>query len=66
MTPALFNLNWFPYEAIQVRAGYNFMAYFNTVTSEEPIDFDYSAVNPEYDREFRILRGFEFGIALSF
>lgn len=60
-------MNWFPYEGIQLKASYDFLAYFNTVTSFRPISFDYSAVVPEYDRLFfRHLRGFELGIMFSF
>jgi hypothetical protein len=59
-------VNWFPYEGIQVKASYNIMAYFNTVTSEDPIDLDYSGINPDYDRTFRLVRGFEIGICFRF
>ncbi len=63
---ASLNLNWYPYEGVQVRAGYNINTYFNTKTSLHPIDFDYSAVAPEYDRAFRLLHGLELGVAFKF
>ncbi len=63
---ASLNVNWFPYEGIQVKAGYNLDVFINAKTSEHPIDFDYSAVTPAYDRTVRILRGLEFGLAFKF
>jgi hypothetical protein len=60
------SLNWFPYEGIQLKASYDFMAYFNTVTSERPVDFDYSGLNPNYDRIYRYLKGFEIGLMIRF
>lgn len=63
---AALNVNWFPTEAVQVRFGYDLQAYLNTVTSREPIDFDFSAVNPTYNRAFRLIRGLEIGLLLRF
>lgn len=60
------NLSWFPYEGIQVKAGYNLMNFFNVVEMETPVDFDYNAVNPEYGRGYRWLRGFEIGVMIRF
>src|SRR5262249_10222700 len=41
-------LMWYPYEAIQFRVGYNFMALFNTMASPRPIDFNYGTLDPEW------------------
>lgn len=57
---------WYPAEGIQVRLGYDVMAFLNTVASPQPIDFNYSSVNPIYDDVFRILDGLQFGVSLSF
>src|SRR5262249_40911182 len=62
-----FNLWWYPYEGIQFRLGYDVQAFFNTIESKSPIDFDYSALNPGYEHIFlRFLDGFNIGLALSF
>jgi hypothetical protein len=43
------------------------MAYFFTTTSEEPIDFDYSALTPKYHTELiRLIRGLEAGVMIRF
>jgi hypothetical protein len=64
---AAVNLWWYPIEAVQIRVGYNLMTYFNTVASEEPIDFNFSAVDPPYEREaIRVLHGVNVGIAFTF
>jgi hypothetical protein len=61
------NLDWYPYEGVEVRLGFNLDMYFNTKTSLHPIDFDYAALTPVYNHEFlRVLRGFVFGITLKF
>jgi hypothetical protein len=61
------NLDWYPYEGIQLRAGINLDGYFNTKSSLHPIDFDYASVTPTYDHQFfRLLRGFQFGVAFKF
>jgi len=64
---ATLNLWWYPYEGIQMRIGYDVQTFFNTISSKAPIDFDYSALNPGYDRVFvRFLDGFNIGLSLSF
>jgi Legionella pneumophila major outer membrane protein precursor len=46
------SVSWYPTEAVQFNFGYNFMSFFNTVTSEEPIDFNYSSLTPSYNHNF--------------
>jgi hypothetical protein len=60
-------LMWYPWEAIQVRIGYSFMALFNTYASPRPIDFDYGRINPAYnDGINRLFHGWDIGLALVF
>ncbi len=59
-------LMWYPYPGIQVRAGYNTMAFFNTIGSENPVSFDFADPDPKFDRIFRIFDGLDFGIAFIF
>src|SRR5262249_54046405 len=62
-----FNLWWDPYEGIQLRFGVDVQAFFNTISSRHPIDFDYSALNPGYDHLFiRFLDGLTAGVSFSF
>jgi hypothetical protein len=61
------NLNWFPYEGIQIKASYNYQIYANTTTINKPIDFDYSALTPDYShRLFRQVHGWELGVCFRF
>src|SRR5262249_26317681 len=60
------NLWWYPYQGVIVKAGYDVQAFFNTVSSRNPIDFDYSAVAPKFNRVFRIFDGLAIGVAFTF
>lgn len=61
------NLWWYPTSGVQVRVGYNAMTYFNTTRMEEPVGFNYGAIDPRYETQvFRILHGFNVGIGLFF
>jgi hypothetical protein len=60
------NLWWYPWEAIQVRVGYDAMALFNTLASPYPIDFNMSSINPEFQSVQRYLHGLNIGIGFVF
>ena len=58
---------WYPVQGVQMRAGYNAWTFFNTRRMEEPIDFNYGAVDPAYETQvFRIVHGINVGIGLFF
>jgi hypothetical protein len=59
-------LAWYPFEGCEIRLGVDAMAFFNTVASSQPIDFNYGAVNPEFNRVFRLFDGFNGSIGFSF
>jgi hypothetical protein len=59
-------LVWYPYQSIQVRAGYNIMAFFNTIGSQNPVDFNFGTVDPKFDRVFRMYDGLDIGISFLF
>jgi hypothetical protein len=61
-----FNLWWYPIEGVQLKVGYDVMAFFNTIAAEEPVSFNYGGLDPDYDHVHRILDGLEIGIAISF
>lgn len=64
---AAVNLWWYPIEGVQVRVGYNALTYFNTRRIDEPVGFDYGAMDPKYDTQwFRLLHGVNVGIGLFF
>ena len=57
---------WYPLEGIQLNFGWNFMAFFNTVASPQPIDFNYSALDPGLKDISRFFTGFTGSIAFIF
>jgi hypothetical protein len=64
---ATVGISWFPIEGVELRAGYDFQAFFNTESSPNPIDFNYGAVNPQYiSSTVRFLDGLNIGLAFNF
>src|SRR5437763_1739331 len=60
-------LMWYPWEAIQVRVGYNFLALFNTVASPRPVDFNFGTIDPGFDAGInRLMHGIDIGIGFVF
>jgi hypothetical protein len=60
-------LMWYPWEAIQLRVGYNFMALFNTMASPRPIDFNFGTIDPQWDHGInRLIHGWDVGLAFVF
>ena len=60
-------MSWFPIEAVEIRAGYDIQAFFNTVSMHQPIDFNYGAVDPRYETNtVRLMDGFNLGIGIHF
>ncbi len=61
------SLSWFPIEAVEIRAGYDIQAFFNTVSMHQPIDFDFGSVNPQYQTSTaRLMDGFNLGLGIHF
>jgi hypothetical protein len=63
---AKLSVMWYPTENVQLNFGYNFMAFFNTVNAQRPVDFDYSALAPKYDRVIRFFDGLSCAVAIIF
>jgi hypothetical protein len=57
---------WYPWEGVQMSVGYDVFAFFNTVSSPRPIDFNFGAVDPNYERTFRWFNGLQASVAISF
>jgi hypothetical protein len=57
---------YYPWEAVQVRLGYDIMAFFNTVSSPEPIDFNFGTISPKYDSTTRLFNGLSIGVGFTF
>ncbi len=61
-----FNVWWYPTAGIQVRVGYDVMAFFNTVSSPDPVSFDFSGLDPAFKRTTRFIDGWNMGIGFIF
>jgi hypothetical protein len=60
-------INWYLYEAVELRLGYRVQALFFTASSPEPIDFN--AANPDPGlrlNTFRLIQGLDCGISFVF
>ena len=56
-----------PIEAVQLRVGYDFVAFFNTISSPHPVTFDWGSPNPGYRHEpVRLLDGIQASIGFVF
>ena len=52
---------------MELRAGYDFQVFFHTLSSPNPIDFNYGAVNPAYTSgAVRYLDGLNMGVGINF
>jgi hypothetical protein len=61
------NIWWYPIEGVEMRFGYDFMNFFNTAAAPHPVDFNYGAMAPAWDKgRYRTLDGFTAGIAFIF
>ncbi len=59
-------INYYIFEGIELKIGYDVMMFFNTISSPTPISFDFLGVDPQYKSTFRLLDGFNAGLALVF
>jgi hypothetical protein len=57
---------WYPWENVQVSVGYQVMAFFNTLGSHQPIDFNYTNLAPKWDTTLRYFDGFTAGFSIHF
>jgi len=57
---------WYPIEGVEVRAGYDLMNFFNTVSAAHPVSFNYGGLDPTYQQTYRLLDGFFAGIGFIF
>lgn len=64
---AIGNIWWYPIEGVQLNFGYDVMTFFNTISSPRPVDFNYGAVAPAWEKgTFRMVDGFHAGLGLIF
>lgn len=58
---------WYPVQAVQVRVGYDFNWFLHTVSSPDPVSFNYGGLDPPFVKDTsRILQGLSAGVGLTF
>jgi hypothetical protein len=60
-------LYWYPIEGVQLRVGWNFMSFYNTLFAHDPVAFDARNFDPDWkNRAVRFFDGFNAGIGFIF
>ena len=60
-------VTWYPIEGIQMKVGWNFLAFFDTVQADQQVDFDFRSLDPNWKNRFvRFLDGLNAGIGFIF
>jgi hypothetical protein len=60
------NAWWYPIEGVQLRVGYDLMGFFNTVSSPNPVSFNFGGLDPAWVSQTRWFNGLNTGIAFIF
>jgi len=61
------NLWWNPLPGVQMRVGYTANTFYNTRSMDEPIGFNYGAIDPAYKTQyFRLIHGLNVGLGIFF
>lgn len=64
---AQINLWWYPIQGVQLRVGYDLLAYFNTIYSPYPVSFNFGVLDPPWEHKFmRLFDGINAGIGFIF
>ncbi len=63
---ATFNLTWFPIENVELRLGYDFMSFANTIAAPKPVSFDVGGLDPPWVHRWRFFDGFQAGLGIIF
>jgi hypothetical protein len=63
---AEFNLTWFPIENVEIKVGYDFMVFANTIAAPDPVSFNVGGLDPAWERRWRVFDGFTAGLGIIF
>jgi hypothetical protein len=66
MLQATPSIMWYPLEGIQLQFAYDIFVFFNQVSYDQPVDFNYSSLTPPYHDTWRWFNGFQATIAFIF
>ena len=58
-TNASVQLCWYPIEGIQMKVGWNFLAFFDTVQADQQVDFDFRSLDPNWKNRFVRFHSFQ-------
>jgi hypothetical protein len=57
---------YYPIEGVQLRVGYDALAFFNTVGLRNPVSFNFGGLDPAWERVTKLLHGFNAGVGITF
>ena len=60
------SIMWYPLEGIQVAFTYDFFVFLNQAASQQPVDFNYSSIDPAMTYFARFFNGFQATVAFVF
>jgi len=63
---ASLNVWWYPFEGVEVRVGYSIMEFLNTISSPDPVNFNYGGLDATWISTSRFFDGFNAGITFIF
>jgi hypothetical protein len=60
------NVTWFPIESVELRLGYDLMAFANTIAAPKPVTFNVGGLDPAWVHRWRFFDGFQAGLGIQF
>lgn len=61
------HLTWYPVEFVELKLGYNVMAFFNTVSASDPVSFNLASPDTQWNTgQFRLFNGLDASIGFLF
>lgn len=64
---ATLSLWWYPIEGVEIRLGYDVKNLFNTISSPNPVSFNFNGLDPGWQHEaYRLIDGWRAGISFTF
>jgi hypothetical protein len=60
------NFWWYPIEGVEIKVGYDFIGFLNTIAAPNPVSFNFGGLDPAWEHEARWFDGFNASIAFIF
>jgi hypothetical protein len=59
-------LMYYPWEAVQLKVGYDLLLFLNSIAAQRPVDFNFASLAPDYNHVTRVFDGWTAAIVISF